>query len=284
MKKYNIIFIIGTITFNSLNCSRHSESKEHIQEKKTSQDIVEIQNQDEYKNLLDIIDSIASSIAYKQENDNSKVLSFQERSEDETDINPSQFHPLNEEANQEIYLNSVKGHLEQPSITGNFTGLGIDTLYVLKEIDLSFVKQENENPEHLSLAYLSKYTQFFVISNNPIIPKFEIYGYWLHPPKLVYEGDLDYDGKDEWGYLVTGENSQWRQYNVFNFDLKNKKWRYLYKDSYRDEFLNTRQSIRESGKEIVEKGKKKGEIKINYTDYHDILRDTLVQANYLPFE
>lgn len=199
------------------------------------------------------------------------------------EITYSQSHSLNEEATQEDYLNSVKGHLEQTSITGNFTGLGIDTLYVIKEIDLSFVKQENENPDHLSPAYLSKYTQFFVTSNNPIIPKFEIYGYYLQPPKLVYEGDLDSDGKDEWGYLVTGENSQWRQYNIFNYDLKNKKWRYLYKDSNPDEFLSTRQSIRESGKEIVEKGEKKGEIKINYADYHDNFRDTLVHTNYHPF-
>ena len=203
--------------------------------------------------------------------------------EDLIDFDSSLSQPLNQKRIQEIYLNSIKGHLEETSITGNFTGLGIDTLYIKEEINLSFIEQENENPDHLSPAYLSKYTQFFVTSNNPIIPKFEIYGYYLQPPKLVYEGDLDSDGKDEWGYLVTGENSQWRQYNVFNYDLKNKKWRYLYKDSNPDEFLSTRQSIRESGKEIVEKGEKKGEIKINYADYHDIFRDTLVHTNYHPF-
>ena len=284
MEKINLYLFIGIIAITCSCCSNKSESKENIQDKKISQDILKIQNKNDYcKSFIDIIDSIAAIIALEQKIENCKKSSFKERNEDLRKINHSQFQQLNEETIQGKYLNSVKGHLEQTSISGNFTGSGMDTLYVSKKIDLSYTEQENENPDHLSPIYLANHTHFLVISNNPLLPKIEIYGRWNNPPKLVFEGDLDGDGKDEWGYLVTGENSQWRQYNVFNYDLKNKTWRYLYKDSYPDEFLSTRQSIRASGKEIVEKGVKKGEIKINYADYHDIFRDTLVKANYLSF-
>lgn len=49
-------------------------------------------------------------------------------------------------------------------------------------------------------------------------------------PSLVFEGDVDGDGKDECGTLSTWMNSQWRLYSIYNYDNKTKKWRYLYDD------------------------------------------------------
>lgn len=189
-----------------------------------------------------------------------------------------------DDPNRDKYINSVRGHKEEKSIVGNFTGLGIDTLFVYSEIDYSHLKEEGEDPEHISMVYEANYTNFYARSNNPKIPDIKLEGVWRDSPKLVFEGDLDGDGKDEWGYLYTGINSQWRQYNVFNYDSRNKKWRYLYHPSYPYELLCTQYSLRASGKEVVKKGINSGEIKINYADYHGFLHDTIVRATYVPIQ
>lgn len=94
-----------------------------------------------------------------------------------------------------VYANSVKGHHEQDTITGNFTGLGIDTLYVVSE----HIETESDS------IYFDPYSwTYYAKSNNPQLPTIELYGYRDAPPSLVYEGDVDRDGKDEWGYLHTG--------------------------------------------------------------------------------
>ena len=84
------------------------------------------------------------------------------------------------------YLNSVKGHDEKSEIVGNFTGLGIDTLYV------QWVGVGDRD------GYYDHY-DYFLRSNNPNIPSMQLYGTDLDMPSLVYEGDVDGDGKDEWG-------------------------------------------------------------------------------------
>lgn len=106
----------------------------------------------------------------------------------------------------------MKGHDEKGEIVGNFTGLGIDTLYIDDEVVV-----EDEDGCY-----------YYVKSNNPEIPTIQIYGAYY--PSLVFEGDVDGDGKDEWGTLSTWMNSQWRLYSIYNYDNKTKKWRYLYDD------------------------------------------------------
>lgn len=163
------------------------------------------------------------------------------------------------------YLNSVKGHKEEFEITGNFTGGGIDTLYVLSiEID--------------TIDNMSDRYKFFVKSNNPDLPEIEMYGCDYVSPGLVFEGDVDGDGKDEWGYLHTWLSSQWRQYRIYTYDNDTKKWRHL----YYGELLDTPESLRASGLDIVEKGHKKGYIKINYYSQQDVIKDTIVVATYTP--
>lgn len=165
-----------------------------------------------------------------------------------------------------VYLNSVKGHKEEEQIVGNFTGLGLDTIYVVTEIIDTFDMDEGY--------------KYYAKSNNRNLPTIEMYGCGRATPLLVYEGDVDRDGKDEWGYLHTWINSQWRYYRIYNYDNKTRKWRFLYED---DELLSTPQILRDSGLEIVEKGPKKGYIKINYCN--NLLKgicDTIVKPTYTP--
>lgn len=170
----------------------------------------------------------------------------------------------------EDYHNSVKGHIEKDTIVGNFTGKGIDTLYV-------FVKFDRNSMFEIRDKYYAK-------SNNPALPVLELHGCPEFQPKLVYEGDVDGDGKDEWGYLLTAINSQWRYYRIFNYDSSRKEWRFLYYDADDDgeSLLATPAYFRASGVDIVEKGSAPGLIKINYGTFGPIyeLRDTIIAPTY----
>lgn len=115
------------------------------------------------------------------------------------------------------------------------------------------------------------------------MPKIELYG--TCAPSLVYEGDVDGDGKDEWGYLHTADMSQWRQYRIYNYDSRHKKWRHLFYDSNGSVFLSTDESFRGSGKEVVDKGPRPGLIKINYNTMlpgKEEEHDTIVKPTYAP--
>jgi hypothetical protein len=163
-------------------------------------------------------------------------------------------------------INSVAGHDERDTIVGNFTGIGIDTIYVY---------QEDHYPEKNEY---DQYTSYYAKSNNPNIPTIELWGCDGVSPKLVYEGDVDDNGKDEWGYLHTWTNSQWRTYRIYT--LVCNKWYYLIDP--RNELLSTNMAFRESGVEVIEKGDKKGHIRVNYSNGGmDLdIHDTIVVATY----
>lgn len=171
-----------------------------------------------------------------------------------------------------MYDNTVAGHNEQDTIVGNFTGLGIDTLYVKTVF--------NED------APVEERIKYYARSNNPDLPAIKLFGCTSASPQLVYEGDVDGDGKDEWGYLPTWTSSQWRQYRIYNYDSKRKKWRFLYYDTGDNgvHLLDTPEYVRGSGVDLVEKGPRPGFIKINYgTDHPDyLILDTIVKPTYTP--
>lgn len=177
---------------------------------------------------------------------------------------------FNQEAIIEDYSNSVKGHIEKDTIVGNFIGNRIDTLYVSIKFD--------------EKAEIEDRVKYYAKSNNPLLPTIELYGCLGSQPQLVYEGDVDGDGKDEWGYLHTWTMSQWRQYRIYNYDNSRKEWRFLYYDVGGDKelLLNTLEYVRSRGVDIVEKGPMPGTIRINYgSGYPKFeLRDTIVKPTY----
>lgn len=190
------------------------------------------------------------------------------RSDSQTDIATPQMEQ------DTIYLNSVKGHKEENFIVGNFTGLGMDTIFIA---DTPLRELSNAERKRLGFGLgngTESYPIRYAVSNNSDIPPVEVYS----PSGLVLEGDVDGDGKDEWGYLYEWMTSQWRQYRIYNYDSKTKTWRHLY---YGD-LLDTSEFVRSSGVDIVEKGPRPGFIKINY-DTGGLkceLKDTIVKPTY----
>ena len=168
-------------------------------------------------------------------------------------------------------INTVSAHNERDTIVGNFTGQGIDTLYVVSERD------EDE--------YMC--TAFYMVSTNEQIPRIKLHGFPKASPKLVLEHDLDGNGTDEVGYLHTWINSRWRYYRIFT--LEDYEWRYLIEGEY----LSTSDWFRSSGVEVAEPGPEKGTVMVHYyyEDYNDTtdekhleMRDTIVLPSFTKIE
>ena len=162
-------------------------------------------------------------------------------------------------------INTVVVHDERDTIIGNFTGKGLDTLYVVCDT----TKGDGDK------------WQYYAKSNNKAIPKLNMWGYHSIQPKLVNEGDLDGNGTCDVGYLHTWINSQWRTYRVFS--LINGHWCYLINPSH--EYMETGELIRGSSKEIVEPYKK-GWVKVNYQTQGvgATFKDTIVKPDYSPID
>lgn len=173
------------------------------------------------------------------------------------------------------YWNSVKGHDERYAIAGNFTGKGIDTLY-LEELNPKIpdsIPLEDQSKWYWDNVELGDAKRSRVYSNNKRIPPIIIGDTW----GIVYEGDIDGDGRDEWGWLSVGFNSQWRTYTVYNFDPKRWRWQELDVDI---RFLDVPRDFRESGLELVEPGPEPGLVKFNYSNGTTAIRDTIVPVKY----
>jgi|GEM_PF-100247 len=190
---------------------------------------------------------------------------------------PSVYELYYDDEGNRLYLNSVKGHEEVHTIIGNFTGEGIDTIY----IDYEFDKNRLSNAQRKKYGFgfvgggnVEEGALYYAVSNNPKLPPVELFC----PNGLVFEGDVDGDGKDEWGYLYVWLTSQWRQYRIYTFDTNSGTWKHLY---YGD-LLDTPEYVRASGKEIVEKGPCKGLIKINWGVNDGIVHDTIVSPTFTP--
>lgn len=161
-------------------------------------------------------------------------------------------------------INTIDAHNEQDTIVGNFTGKGIDTLYV----EMVENPKYNVNSDDMGQKYI-----YYLSSCNKRIPKIELYGCDAAAPKLVNEGDLDGNGTCEVGYIHTWTMSQWRYYRIFSL-VKN-EWRYLIEGNY----LDTPEWFRHSGVEVAEPGKQKGTVLIHYSyeGYDEVKEDRIVE-------
>lgn len=123
-----------------------------------------------------------------------------------------------------------------PSITGRFNGKTTDTL-TLFPYDGDWLDGE------------FYYDQWILISKNGTVPSKIINSYY---PGLTFEGDLDGNGRDEFGLYLTGMNGAWMTYAVYT----------VYNNGVKD-FLSVQwwDGNEEDPRGIVMKGAKKGQVK-----------------------
>lgn len=125
------------------------------------------------------------------------------------------------------YINSVKGHKEEDLITGRFVDSNIDTLW--------FECTDEDNREIWELCCSNK--------------KVKTCKFWGVSPTLVFEGDLDGNGTDDFGFIDTWHTSNCRNYHVAT--IRNHTIISMLQ-------FETAYSLRASGKELVKKSKQKG--------------------------
>lgn len=103
----------------------------------------------------------------------------------------------------------IGGHECKDTIVGNFTGKGMDSIWVVERIDTVVD----------GYAEYNYHTQ----SNNPLLPSVELYGRPSHCAFIVNEGDVDGDGQDEWAWMRGNFRSDALiDYHLLHFD--GKKW------------------------------------------------------------
>lgn len=131
------------------------------------------------------------------------------------------------------------------SITGRFDGKTLDTL-TLYPLDGEWEEGMGESGGRSFM-----YDKWILISKNGTVPSKSITSYY---PTLVYEGDLDGNGRDEFAVMLTGHDGAWCKYNVYT----------LYGGKVND-FLSVDwwDGNDEDYRGIVTKGAKKGVVKYN---------------------
>lgn len=164
----------------------------------------------------------------------------------------------------DLYLaqNSVLGHDERTEIVGKFSGRANDTLRICFAAEREYrdsslfitldgrtFKASGDSDENWHFLWDIK-------SAKGSVPALRVFGLC---PKMVYEGDLDGNGTDEFGILFTWHTSACRTYEVYTFHEG--EWRLLIPQ------VRTAESLRASGKELVKPGRRPGEVMVTMSDF-----------------
>lgn len=157
------------------------------------------------------------------------------------------------------YINSVKGHKEQDSIVGMFVDNQIDTLW--------FERCDKDNTDIWELRCSNK--------------RVKTCKFWSALPKLVFEGDLDGNRTDDFGFIDTWYASNCRDYHVAT--IRNHAIICMLE-------FETAYNLRASGKDLVQKSSRKGYAHVIYSDINngccnaapDV--DTLMRFDYHEFD
>lgn len=168
--------------------------------------------------------------------------------------------------------------LYRDTLIGIFDGKNKDLL-ISEPIPESYVPIQKMNDEHYDIysgwfykwkVYTQKGTVKEKIIDNTIGITF------------VKEGDLDGDGKDEWGYMTEWPTSNWMGYYIFkNY---NGKWKYMIEPTsiWLGHIGEEENEI--LPEEIIQRSKKKGFVQVKFSDIRNegadfLIIDTLIRVN-----
>lgn len=158
------------------------------------------------------------------------------------------------------------------TLIGNFNGLEIDTL-ICEPMD-------SLNPNYKGFHYKwrvftkNKTVKDLILENKTI---------GIH---FVYEGDLDGNGTDEWGYVTEWETSNWMCYHVFT--NKRGKWEHIIEPTnIWLPHLDPQDSIsyRISKEDILQPSDNSGFLKVKFSEVRNdgedfLIIDTLIMLNH----
>lgn len=98
--------------------------------------------------------------------------------------------------------------------------------------------------------------------------------------KMIYEGDLDGNGTDEFGIRREAEAGTWDGYMIYTYD--NGEWKYLVEPiwTWSFHFYNELNM----GQDVAERADVKGKVRIRYSQFNDIayIIDTLLPIEISP--
>lgn len=148
------------------------------------------------------------------------------------------------------------------TIVGIFSGQGTDTL-ISEPTD---TKGDRMNWKWQVRDSKSKLKPLIVLSTIRV--------------KMVYEGDLDRNGTDEFGIRRENNAGTWDNYYIFTYE--NGKWKYLVEPiwTYSRHFYETL----DMGRDVAEPINKKGKIRIRYTNADFNIIDTLLSIKITPIK
>lgn len=158
------------------------------------------------------------------------------------------------------------------TLIGRFDGIDIDTL-ICEPMD-------SLNPNYKGFHYRwrvftkNKTVKDLILENKTI---------GIH---FVYEGDLDGNGTDEWGYVTEWETSNWMCYHAFT--NKRGKWEHIIEPTnIWLPHLDPQDSIsyRISKEDILQPSEDSGFLKVKFSDVRNngedfLIVDTLIMLNH----
>ena len=158
------------------------------------------------------------------------------------------------------------------TLIGRFDGIDIDTL-ICEPMD-------SLNPNYKGFHYKwrvftkNKTVKDLILENKTI---------GIH---FVYEGDLDGNGTDEWGYVTEWETSNWMCYHAFT--NKRGKWEHIIEPTnIWLPHLDPQDSIsyRISKEDILQPSDNSGFLKVKFSDVRNngedfLIVDTLIMRNH----
>ena len=182
-------------------------------------------------------------------------------------------------------MNSVRGHDERKVIAGMFDGKVFDTLRISAAAETEYVGDNLyvilDGKRFKSEGGMDEEWRFLwdIVSDKGSVPSLRVFGV---EPLMVYEGDLDHNGSDEFGVLFTWWTSACRTYEVYTFHEG--QWRCLIPQ------VRTAESLRASGLELVNPGDRPGEVKVTMSDFeaegscctHAPDKDTVMRPTFEP--